>query len=196
MEKYTREQLEDLSEDQYIEMILRQQEIIEQQQKQIRQLQRRVDELEQKLAELKKPSKDSSNSSTPPSQDQKENKESDADQEGPGEEEGKADMGLPEEHEGTSRENQQPDLSIDQQLNDRYNRFPAAGRLPVTVSLRLSAHALFSDSYFIDACLSSDGYLGDKLGDGSGGNFRIRPSIGHALFPLLDRSPFHQNLHG
>jgi len=97
MEEYTREQLEELSEDQKIDLIL--------------QLLKRVEELEKEVAELKKPNKDSTNSSTPPSQDRKEGTSSDEDDSSSRGTE--SSMGPPEGHEGSSRESDPPDQTID-----------------------------------------------------------------------------------
>jgi len=97
MEKYTREQLEELSEEQKIDLIL--------------QLLERVEELEREVAELKKPDKNSTNSSTPPSQDQKESKSSDQEDQSSGDSE--SSMGPSEGHKESSRESDPPDQTID-----------------------------------------------------------------------------------
>lgn len=75
MSRMTREQLEQLSKDELIDIILRQQEIIELQQARIERLETRVAQLEARVERLTGPPKDHTNSSVPPSQSRKPNRD-------------------------------------------------------------------------------------------------------------------------
>jgi len=98
----TREQLEQLSKDELIDIILRQQEIIELQQARIEQLETRVAQLEARVERLTGPPKDHTNSSVPPSQSRKPNRD------GPGQ----SKRGPKKGHRGHSRKRQEPDITL------------------------------------------------------------------------------------
>ena len=106
-----RQQLQQLSKSELIEIILQQQAVIEQQQARIlqqqglsEQLQARVAELEEQIKRLLQPPKDSSNSSIPPSKTQKPNRS----QSKP-----KKKRGPKPGHRGRSRKRQEPDVTLE-----------------------------------------------------------------------------------
>jgi hypothetical protein len=91
----TREQLEQLSKDELIDIILRQQTYIER-------LETRVAQLEARVERLTGPPKDHTNSSVPPSQSRKPNRD------GPGQ----SKRGPKKGHRGHSRKRQEPDITL------------------------------------------------------------------------------------
>ena len=95
MSRMTREQLQQLSKDELIEIILRQQETIEQ-------LQVRVSELEAQIERLTGPPKDHTNSSVPPSKSRKPNRGGRSN----------AGRGPKKGHRGHSRKRQEPDITL------------------------------------------------------------------------------------
>jgi hypothetical protein len=100
MSGMTREQLRQLSKDELIDIILRQQEIIELQQARIEQLEARVAQLEAQIERLTGPPKDHTNSSVPPSKSRKPNRDSP----------GQSKRGPKKGHRGHSRKRQEPDI--------------------------------------------------------------------------------------
>ncbi len=100
----TRQELEQLSKAELIEIILQQQTTMLQQQALTEQLQARVAELEDLIKRLTQPPKDASNSSTPPSKTRKPNRP---------ERRSKAKRGPKPGHEGRSRKRQAPDVIIE-----------------------------------------------------------------------------------
>lgn len=100
MPRMTREQLETLSKDELIDIILRQQEIIEQ-------LQARVSELEAQVERLTGPPKDHTNSSVPPSKSRKPNRGGRSN----------ATRGPKKGHRGHSRKRQEPDITLECRAN-------------------------------------------------------------------------------
>lgn len=103
MPRMTREQLEQLSKAELIEIILRQQEIIELQKARIEQLEARVSELEAQIERLSGPPKDHTNSSVPPSRSRKPNRDSP----------GQSKRGPKKGHRGHSRKRQEPDITLE-----------------------------------------------------------------------------------
>ena len=95
MSRMTREQLQQLSKDELIEIILRQQEIIEQ-------LQARVAAWEAQVERLTDPPKDHTNSSFPPSRSRKPNHGGRSN----------AKRGPEKGHQGRSRRRQEPDITL------------------------------------------------------------------------------------
>ena len=93
----TREQLEQLSKGELVEIILQQQATIEQ-------LQARVAQLEELVNRLTQPPKDASNSSTPPSKNRKPNRPN---------RKSNAKRGPKPGHEGRSRKRQDPDVIVE-----------------------------------------------------------------------------------
>jgi transposase len=102
MSRMTREQLQQLSKDELIDIILRQQEIIELQQAPIEQLEARVSELEAQIERLTGPPKDHTNSSVPPSKSRKANRDSPR----------QSKRGPKKGHQGHSRRRQEPDITL------------------------------------------------------------------------------------
>ena len=102
MAAVTREQLEQLSREELIEVVLGQQRMIEQLQVMVVDLQSRVAELEEQVGEGSGPPKDSSNSSVPPSRSPKANRRR-----------GKRGRKRAGRHPGTSRTQQEPDVILE-----------------------------------------------------------------------------------
>lgn len=100
----TREQLEQLSRAELVEIILQQQATILQQQATIEQLQARVAQLEELVKRFTQPPKDASNSSTPPSKTRKPNRP---------ERKSKAKRGPKPGREGRSRKREEPDVIVE-----------------------------------------------------------------------------------
>ena len=113
MSRMTREQLQQLSKDELIDIILRQQDIIELQQARIEQLEARGAQLEAQIERLTEPPKDHTNSSVPPSKSRKPNRDSP----------GHSKRGPKQGHRGHSRKRQEPDIT----LECRANRCGACG---------------------------------------------------------------------
>jgi len=107
MPRMTRQQLERLSKDELIDIILRQQEIIELQQARIEQLEARVAKLEAQVESLTGPPKDHTNSSVPPSKSRKSGRK--------GRSESK--RGPKKGHQGRSRERREPDITLECRAN-------------------------------------------------------------------------------
>ena len=100
MSRMTREQLQQLSKDELIDIILRQQTYIER-------LETRVAQLEARVERLTGPPKDHTNSSVPPSQSRKPNRD------GPGQ----SKRGPKKGHRGHSRKRQEPDITLECRAN-------------------------------------------------------------------------------
>ena len=100
----TRQQLEQLSKAELIEIILQQQATILQQQALIEQLLARVAQLEELITRLTQPPKDASNSSTPPSKTLKPNRP---------DRKRKKKRGPKPGHEGRSRQRRKPDVIVE-----------------------------------------------------------------------------------
>jgi transposase len=107
MSRMTREQLQQLSKDELIDIILRQQEIIELQQARIGQLEARVAQLEAQVERLTAPPKDHTNSSVPPSKSRKPNRDSP----------GQSKRGPKKGHRGHGRGRQEPDITLECRAN-------------------------------------------------------------------------------